>query len=615
MAFLFPAFLAGAAAAAVPILLHLLRRETAPPLPFSAVRFLVRAPEERRARHRLREWLLLALRVAALVLLATAFARPYPTRGAAGPSGVTIVAVDTSFSLSAPGRFPRAQALAREAIDRADPSHLVGVVAFGDSAALVAEPALDRAAARAAVERLEPGYGATRYRRALDRAVAALDGRAGRLVLVTDLQRAGWWGDEEARVPADVEVDLVDTGGVTSNLAVTALGVEASRPVAVIRAMGTASGSVRARLFVDDRLVATRVVDVASGRPTRVAFDVAAPEAGVLRASVDDPVGYAADNARYAALGTGSPLRVLVVAASDSRESDALYLTRALAAHDPAAIQVDVLSGQVLAAAPERVASSAAVVVMSTRGLDRRASDALLAHVASGRGGLLVTGGDRVSPAAVSALIGSGSRVSAAHHEPATAVLLTDVRHPIVVGLGPLGLRFGRLRVDRSLTLEDPAWQVLGRFTNGTVALAERPLGRGRVLWLASDLAGAWNDWPRDPVFAPFVHEMLRYLAGVRGDPREHTVGDAPPGVPRRPGVATAGVPPRRVAVNVDPRESDPARLSTEEFLGRIRRVDPSPRGVPASVGERAEARQGYWRYLLALVFLTLVLESWVSRR
>ncbi|MGH9331833.1 MAG: BatA domain-containing protein, partial [Vicinamibacterales bacterium] len=103
--FLYPAFLLGAIAAAVPIVLHLIKREAAPEVRFSAVRLLRRAPTEQSRWHRLREWLLLASRVAAILLLAAAFARPYLAAGAGPGSTVTIVAVDTSLSMGAPGRF------------------------------------------------------------------------------------------------------------------------------------------------------------------------------------------------------------------------------------------------------------------------------------------------------------------------------------------------------------------------------------------------------------------------------------------------------------------------------------------------------------------------------
>ncbi|MGH9311337.1 MAG: BatA domain-containing protein, partial [Vicinamibacterales bacterium] len=75
MSFLYPVFLAGAAAIAIPIVLHLLRRNVAPEVPFTAVRLLRRTPLEQTRRRRLRELLLLVARVAALLLLAAAFAR------------------------------------------------------------------------------------------------------------------------------------------------------------------------------------------------------------------------------------------------------------------------------------------------------------------------------------------------------------------------------------------------------------------------------------------------------------------------------------------------------------------------------------------------------------
>ena len=77
MSFLSPLFLIGVLAAALPVILHFTLRGRAPRLPFSHVRFIERAFVHRNLRRRLRELVLLALRVAAIVLLALAFARPF----------------------------------------------------------------------------------------------------------------------------------------------------------------------------------------------------------------------------------------------------------------------------------------------------------------------------------------------------------------------------------------------------------------------------------------------------------------------------------------------------------------------------------------------------------
>src|ERR1700726_2867384 len=176
MSFLSPLFLAGAAAAAIPLVLHLLRREPEDRVKFAPVKLIKQAPVEHTDRRRLRE-LLLLLRVTALLLLALAFARPFLATGAAaGSAGVTIVALDTSYSLAAPGRFERAKQLAKEAIAKAPAGDLVGVVTFADEAEIVARPGSDRTLATDAIEQASVSFGATRYRTALSAASQQLTG-------------------------------------------------------------------------------------------------------------------------------------------------------------------------------------------------------------------------------------------------------------------------------------------------------------------------------------------------------------------------------------------------------------------------------------------------------
>ena len=114
LGFLAPAFLAGLLAVAVPIALHLFRRRTDRVVDFPAVQMLPQAPVERQERRRLRDLLLLALRVAALVLLALSFARPYFVAGGDGrcrrrrPSSPSIA----RSALGRPGTWAEARRLA-----------------------------------------------------------------------------------------------------------------------------------------------------------------------------------------------------------------------------------------------------------------------------------------------------------------------------------------------------------------------------------------------------------------------------------------------------------------------------------------------------------------------
>ncbi len=69
----------------------------------------------------------------------------------------------------------------------------------------------------------------------------------------------------------------------------------------------------------------------------------------------------------------------------------------------------------------------------------------------------------------------------------------------------------------------------------------------------------------------------------------------------------------RAVAVNVDLRESEPARLTAGEFDAMVDRVEP-PAARAEARGREIEGTQGYWRYGLLLMMAALVAESVVGR-
>ncbi len=75
MGFLSPLFLALGLGAAVPLLIHLLRRRTGVRIEFPAVRYLARAEQEHSRRLKLRNLLLMLIRVLAIVCIALAAAQ------------------------------------------------------------------------------------------------------------------------------------------------------------------------------------------------------------------------------------------------------------------------------------------------------------------------------------------------------------------------------------------------------------------------------------------------------------------------------------------------------------------------------------------------------------
>jgi hypothetical protein len=617
LSFLSPLFLVGAAAAAIPIAIHLFYRRIEPVIEFAAMRYLRQAPVEESRRRRLRELLLLALRVTALVLLACAFARPYLAGAAIASGEATVVLVDTSASLSAPGQFDRAQERAAAAVRAAPATHAVAVLAFANSADVVAPLSVDRVGALAAIAQLKPGAGATRFRAGLERAGAELGGRHGRIVVVTDLQESGWDAATDGGVPEGATVEIEEIDGPAGNLAVTSLRVEEGEAVAAVQNFWPQAVTEQVVFTAEQRRLGAVPVSLSAGGSAEARLPLGGVQSGALTASIADRDGFLADNARHAVLDGSSALAVLALTAS-GHPSESLYLERALAvANGPGGFRFRAIRAAAFAGF-DVDGQLDVIVVAGTNGLDERGRARLAAFVRAG-GGLLVTVGPDVDAAifsqALSNVVSTGWRVRPA---AATSFAPADSRHPVFRPFGGVGT-LGNVTFTRTVLVNaSEGARVLARYTDGTPALVEERTSAGRVLVFGSDLNHRWNDFPVQPAFVPFVHETIRYLASPRSSRVEYQVGDLPGALGATPGVVQLGTSQargRRVAVNMDPRESDPRRMTAEAFQAGISRLQAGAATEAQAEARRQEDAQGWWWYGLLLLVVSLAAEGILGRR
>jgi hypothetical protein len=628
MTFLSPLFLLGALSAAIPIVLHFLKRQAEQRVRFAAVVFLKAAPVEHTSRRRLREWLLLALRVAALVLLALAFARPFFRSASAGAaSGTTVVALDTSFSMSAPERFDRAKAMAKDAIRNAESGHDVAVVTFSDQAAVVVRPTPDRGAALAALDAAEPGFGSTRYRSGLNAAGALVARRTGAIVVVTDLQQSGWDAGDRAAVPEGTRVEVGDVGAQPENLAITGVRLDSGRAIATISNTASRGRQVRAQLTVGGKQVAETSVAVEANGSADAVFPAvratSALDGDVARVTIDDPAGIQADNARYALLTGATRPAVLVATTGGDLERDAFYVQQALLA-GPTDNKPDVAgvsAARLSTWTGNQIAGYAVVVLLSTRGLEPRGRETLASYVAAG-GGLLVAAGPDVDGNVIADVLGPDVRLQVLSQEERATLTLApaDVRHPIFRAFGAEVASLGLVRFQKAARIRGSSCQTLAKFTSGDAALIDCAAGDGHAIVVASDVNNQWNDFPLRSSFVPFVHEVTRYLSASGASAGEYLVGDVPAGVPPLPGVFTvpsgrSGAAAKKIVVNVDSRESDPSRITADEFQAAVTQLkDAGVVDARASVIEQ-EAAQHIWQFLLGLMIAALAVEGVVAAR
>jgi len=533
MSLLVPLFLLGLAGVAVPVVLHLTRRQRRNVVPFPSLMFLERIPYQEQRRRRIHYWFLLSLRALALALVVIAFTRPFfeqDTLGLGENSGPreVVVLIDQSYSMEIGDHFDRALDEARRIFSELGPLDRASLVMFGQGARVVARSTADRSQLTRALDTVQVGSSITRFGPALKVAQTILEESGlpgGEVFLLTDFQRTGWTGDEGIRLPAGSKVTPIELGEETShNIQVTDValareavsGRERVTPTArLARRGGEQPTEVMVSLEIDGQELQSRPVTIppnGSATVTFQPFTLSQPHTrGSVRVPSDD---LSADDARHFVISPGTALSMLVVEGGSAARDASLYLQRALAISEGRSF--DVAFRRTNAVRPQDLDGTAGVIINDAN-VDGASAERLRRFVEEGGGLMLVLGPSSGWPASAADMLpGSIGQVQDRLQGRGGRLGFLEYGHPIFEAFsGPrsgdfTGARFFRAR---DFTLADSA-TVLARFDDGSVALAELRYGRGTVLVWTSALDNFWNDLALQPVYLPFVHSIAEYVGG-----------------------------------------------------------------------------------------------------
>lgn len=329
MNFLAPWYLVLAAGVAVPLLVHLLRRRIGTHVPFPATRYLARAERDHSRTLKLRNLLLMLLRVAILAAVALAAARPAAWLGGGGhaPTAMAIV-IDNSLSSSA-------VVSGKPVIDelRSVAHRVIAAAAPGDRVWLVTADGQVRGGTPMVLAReldaLEPLAGAGNPAAALARGAALVrsSGIASRsVVLLTDGQRTTW--QRSSAVANGVSLVVwMPTEPPPRNAAVVEARAEPPRwtPRGAVVARVESKDSITYRMTLGGRTFARGTA--ASGEDVTV---TAAPaERGWQSGTVEiEPDEMPADNVRHFAVWIGPATGVTALPGAGSFVASALDVLR-----------------------------------------------------------------------------------------------------------------------------------------------------------------------------------------------------------------------------------------------------------------------------------------------
>jgi hypothetical protein len=551
--FTHPMVLWGLAAAPLPVLLHLINRTRAKKVPFTALRFIEQSLAQQSIKYRLRELLLMLLRVAIMALVALLLARPFFRSKyfsfAQKVQSTAVLVLDDTLSMSyREGQRTlgdRARDEALKYLDTLSEGSRVSLYPLSEDPGALCG---DLGRIRQQVLEWAPAGRSASCVPAVGRAARVLEGvKTGHreILFLTDFTRVSWEGLGKASIqlPPDLSLYVIDVGESRDrNAVVQGVSVETSGQARVnvpvqIQALlrgGDEPMDRAVELVVGGKRVDSKRVKLDKYKIVTATFSHAPESGGLLQGSVRfaEPDALSMDDERFFTIWVRDAVRAVLT--GDGKGD--LFLKQALAP-DGLSKRAPVSLEPVHPVELETLdlGRTDLVILSNVRALSAAAWQKLREFVRGG-GGLLIFAGDEVDPAAYTPAASQGLLTVAVREkrtEPEkTSMEISDPSHAVFAPFS--GGMNGDLsmRVFRSYLVLEPAQEsavrVLARFKGSSPALVERELGNGRVLIFASSADLSWNDLPTyGAPYVPLVHLLVRHATGRTGSPVSALVGES----------------------------------------------------------------------------------------
>jgi hypothetical protein len=677
--FLAPLFLAGAAAIALPLLFHLIRRSSREKVVFSSLMFLDPSPPRITKRSRLEHILLLLLRCAVVCLLAFAFARPFlqkPMAAVASPDQRARVAilVDASASMRRENLWAEAKDRALKTVRALNPADAFAVYAFdqqlrtvlGFAEAGQLSPGERTAAVQARLGGLSPTWAGTHLGSSMVQATEHLleelnrdskeQGNTSlRLVIVSDLQSGAkldglqgfeWPKQMEVQFEAVQATEISNAGLQVLDDTRNAFAATTNAPVRL--RVHNSPRSKKEQFEVQWRragiepLGEKASVYVPAGQ-SRILAAPAKPEGATVLALTGDNVDF--DNLAYSAQPKRGEITVGYFGAESPGDPQQMryYLHRAFEQTN-LATRILAFSNNI----PPAAQKAGLLIIGATPGEE---VIALAKSLLRGGRTVLLPLRDPSSANVISSL--TGLLASAQEVQPNNYGLFGRInfQHPLFAPFSDARfsdftkIHFWKFRALDLSNITNA--NVIAAFDSGQPLLAEIPVENGRLLALASTWTPNDSQLALSSKFIPLLFGILEQSANLRVAAHQFLVGESvplpmnvkeivlpngekkalEPGAARftetaLPGVYSAGD--FQFAVNNDPGESRISPITFEELQSL---------GVPLKrsadlveqrkleqrqrhlLASETEARQKLWRNFLLAALAFVFVESWLAGR
>ncbi len=648
LSFAHPSMLYIGAALAVPVLLHLMKRQTAAELVFPSIRFIRIGKLPREGRRRLRDIALLLLRLAAFALVVLALARPeWVPKGrpsaasAAGGKSQHVILLDSSASMGGWKSFENAKGKIREIAGKCENAEFA--LLLSDSAGRIILPmGASREEIIAALQSLEPTLLPGSHYAAVENSARLFSGKAERNIhIVSDFQLSDWQASGACVLPPGIAIDLVDSCPErTENAGI--MGASSRRladgrteVVVEVRNFGIQEQSRTLYLRAPKKELA-REVRIPAGKTVTFGFSLGEPDAGTTGAVFLSPDEYAADDSYSLWLGGDPPARVMAfMPKRDEPEKgdEMFFVQKALSVSKGAGMEFDFLSYGLEELANADIGSADAIFLLGAAAYLDDAQAASLAGYVDKGGTLVVTPGRAASSSA--SFLKQRRLVSADYQGLSQSkgisgvfnvagVAENSILWPVFSGIEDSDLFAFPIYKYVRLSLSRPADAMM--WTNEKLPfLIHQRKGGGQTFLFSAGLTADWSDFAFSTSFLPVIREIaassvagkgagvLRISCGEKppegfGGVQPEGMGvAAPPAAVEKPCVLVSqkGVP---LEVNVSRLESVTDKQSLSMLKRKMSVENPAAQaGLDAS---EEGGRQKLWHIFAFAAFVAFALEN-----
>ncbi|MDP4115240.1 MAG: BatA and WFA domain-containing protein [Bacteroidota bacterium] len=553
MLFLNPSILFGLLAASIPILIHLLNLRKLKKIDFSTLTFLKELQKNKVRKIRIRQWLLLALRVLIIIFLVMAFSRPalkgtaiFGTTSAAKTSAVFIF--DDTYSMSLVNEkgsyLNQAKAAARNIINN---------LQDGDEAAIVLVSEMkneqvfssDLKNIKQKIDGIKPAFISSNINRSIVSAARLLNDSKNfnkEIYLFTDLQ--------DNSLPKKDEIsnlsELLDSRTKlyafrfppkeVFNLSIDKISInnqifEKNKTIGIDvlvtnHSINQAENRV-VSVFMNEERTGQKTVTLKAGESKTITIDATLKGSGFTSISAqleDDDIAY--DNIRYTAINIPEEIPLIIFA---STPADAEYINLVLSASgETGTIKVQQKSFNQIASVD--VNQFNAIIIIgseSTNSFDR-----INKYVQNG-GGVFVMPGAGSNLSGMQSVCGALGITKPTSLEGGAAgsgskVLFDKVeyRHPIFNNIfaGEQNRAFDSPEIYRFFKIKGGGQNIIS-LQNGNSFLTEYKSGKGKIIFMASSPELTSGNFPVKAIFPPLINKIITYLSSKNADNTEYFTG------------------------------------------------------------------------------------------